>query len=69
MTDSELHLPGLEEGKTYVLDVWEECGEQWESEHAHVCFEGVNSPLESFARAAGSALDHGQIDFVVVRCF
>ncbi len=60
VTDAELHLPGLEEGKTYILDVWEECDGQWESEHAHVCFEGVNSSLGQLLRAVGSSMDQGQ---------
>ncbi|XP_074482405.1 uncharacterized protein LOC141762261 [Sebastes fasciatus] len=55
--DTELHLSGLEEGKTYVLDVWEECGGRWESEHSHLCFEGTNSSLDHLLRAAGPALD------------
>ncbi|XP_059182114.1 uncharacterized protein LOC131960859 isoform X2 [Centropristis striata] len=57
LSDTELRLPGLEEGKTYVLDVWEECDGQWESERSHVCFEGSNSSLEFLVRAAGPALD------------
>nr|XP_033470436.1 uncharacterized protein LOC117249140 [Epinephelus lanceolatus] len=56
VTDTELHLPGLKEGKTYVLDVWEECDGQWESEHSHMGFKGVNSSFELIVRAAGPAL-------------
>lgn len=63
VSGTELHLPGLEEGKTYALDVWEECGAQWESGRSHVCFEGANSSLELLVRAAGPALDQGQPDF------
>ncbi|XP_041637324.1 uncharacterized protein LOC121505835 [Cheilinus undulatus] len=55
--DTELHLPALEEGKTYVLDVWEECDGQWESERSHLCFEGTNSSSGLLVRAAESALD------------
>ncbi|XP_034721257.1 uncharacterized protein LOC117939989 [Etheostoma cragini] len=57
VTDTQLPLPGLEEGKTYALDVWEECDGQWESKRSHVCFEGANSSLKHFGRAAGSPLD------------
>ncbi|XP_034530098.1 uncharacterized protein LOC117805478 [Notolabrus celidotus] len=56
VNDPELHLTGLEEGKTYVLDVWEECEGQWESERSHVCFEGANSSFGALVRAAESAL-------------
>nr|XP_046235025.1 uncharacterized protein LOC124053678 [Scatophagus argus] len=62
VTDSELHLPGLEEGKTYVLDVWEECDGQWESEHSHVHFEGSNSSMEFLLRAVGPALNQASVD-------
>ncbi|XP_029317746.1 uncharacterized protein LOC115028247 isoform X2 [Cottoperca gobio] len=57
---SELRLPGLEEGTTYVLDVWEECAGHWESEHAHVYFEGTNSSLELLVRAVPRALDSSE---------
>ncbi|XP_044042924.1 uncharacterized protein LOC122871633 [Siniperca chuatsi] len=67
VTDTKLHLPGLEEGKTYVLDVWEECDGQWESEHSHVCFEGTNSSVELHVRAAGSATSQEmQLDFSII---
>ncbi|KAI3366496.1 hypothetical protein L3Q82_000629 [Scortum barcoo] len=56
VTDTELHLPGLEDGKTYFLDVWQECDGQWEGEHTHLDFEGVNF-LKFLMRTAGSALD------------
>ncbi|XP_068163619.1 uncharacterized protein [Antennarius striatus] len=52
VTDPELYLPGLEDGKTYVLDVWEECGGQWTSQRSHMCFEATNSSLKFFGRAA-----------------
>ncbi|KAM8740487.1 uncharacterized protein AB9X84_020315 [Acanthopagrus schlegelii] len=55
VTDTELHLPGLEEGKTYVLDVWEQCDGQWESEPSHMCFKGANSSIGLLLRAIGSA--------------
>ncbi|XP_054480735.1 uncharacterized protein LOC129112596 [Anoplopoma fimbria] len=64
MTDPELRLPGLEEGKTYVLDVWEECGGQWESEHSLLWFEGANTALQLHLRASGRGLDKElQFDF------
>ncbi|KAG7215847.1 hypothetical protein INR49_021819, partial [Caranx melampygus] len=57
LTDSELRLSGLEEGRTYILDVWEECDGLWESEHSHLWFEGSNSSSELHARAAGPSHD------------
>lgn len=60
LTEPALHLPGLEDGKSYILDVWEECGGQWQSEHSNLCFEGVNLPLELLGRSAGSFDDPGQ---------
>lgn len=62
VTDTELHLPGLEEGKTYVLDVWEQCDGQWESEHSHMCFKGANSSVGLLLRAIGAAPNRGQSD-------
>ncbi|XP_028427026.1 uncharacterized protein LOC114550440 isoform X1 [Perca flavescens] len=55
--DTELPLPGLEEGKTYILHVWEECDKQWKTKHSHVGFEGANSSLKFFVSATGSSLD------------
>ncbi|KAM8909111.1 uncharacterized protein AB9W97_006115 isoform 2-T2 [Spinachia spinachia] len=64
MYNPEVRLPGLEEGKTYLLDVWEECGEQWESERSHLYFEGPNSSSGLQIRAAGHVLDEEvQLDF------
>lgn len=63
VTEPVLRLLGLEEGKTYVLDVWEECDSQWTSEHSHICFKGGNTSLEFLMRAAGPGLDHGQLEF------
>lgn len=60
LTDSQLTLPGLEEGRTYILDVWEECDGPWEAEHAHLWFEGTNPSSGLQARAAGAAHDLGQ---------
>ncbi|XP_053719512.1 pancreatic secretory granule membrane major glycoprotein GP2-like [Synchiropus splendidus] len=37
LEEAQLHLPSLEDGHTYVLDVWEECHAQWESERLHLC--------------------------------
>lgn len=71
ITETELHLPGLEEGKTYVLDVWEECDGQWESEHTHLCFT-ANSSTGILIRAAGHDLDPGHLSFFsfnIVQCF
>ncbi|KAI9527855.1 hypothetical protein NQZ68_026903 [Dissostichus eleginoides] len=59
ITDTELSLFGLEEGKKYLLEVWEECGVQWESEHSQLLFEGSNVPFEILGRAAASSpLNH-----------
>lgn len=66
VTDPELRLPELEEGKTYLLDVWEECDGQWESDHSHVFFEGANF-LELLVRAAGPGLDQGQSEAPLVQ--
>lgn len=60
VTNTELHLPGLEESKSYVLDVWEQCDGQWESEHSRVFFQGANSSLSLLMRAAGPGQDQGQ---------
>ncbi|KAM3588284.1 uncharacterized protein V6R79_025369 [Siganus canaliculatus] len=57
VNDTELHLPGLEEGKSYILDVWEECDGQWESDHSHVCFEGSVSTMEALIRSIRPASD------------
>ncbi|KAM6961518.1 uncharacterized protein LKV04_020529 [Tautogolabrus adspersus] len=56
VSNTELHLTGLEEGKNYVLDVWEECDGQWESERSQLCFVGTNSSAGLLLRAAESAL-------------
>ena len=60
VSGTELPLPGLEEGKSYVLNVWEECNNQWESEPSRLSFEGANSSFEIDMRAAESGLDRGQ---------
>ncbi|KAL6117081.1 uncharacterized protein ACO6RY_14943 [Pungitius sinensis] len=60
----EVHLPGVEKGKTYLLDVWEECGGQWESERSQLDFEAPNSSFGLQIRAAGHVLDEEmQFDF------
>ncbi|KAI4798678.1 hypothetical protein KUCAC02_020562 [Chaenocephalus aceratus] len=57
--ETELSLFGLEEGKKYLLDVWEECGVQWESEHSQLLFEGSKVSFEILGRvAASSPLNH-----------
>ncbi|XP_035003445.1 uncharacterized protein LOC118101637 [Hippoglossus stenolepis] len=55
VADAELRLPRLDEGKTYVLEVWEECDGEWESEHSQLCFQGANSSLGFLLRSAGAA--------------
>lgn len=62
VTNSELHLSGLKEGKTYVLDVWEECEGEWESVRSRLCFEGANSTTGILVRAAESAANPGQCE-------
>ncbi|XP_029681702.1 uncharacterized protein [Takifugu rubripes] len=57
VTDTEVHLPGLDDSKSYLLDVWEQCEGQWESERAQLCIEGANSSLMMFLRAVGPILD------------
>ncbi|KAK5849358.1 hypothetical protein PBY51_009008 [Eleginops maclovinus] len=67
VADPELSLLGLEEGKTYLLDVWEECGLQWQSERSRLFFEGSNASFEILGRAAApSSLDHElMLDFSI----
>lgn len=60
VNDTELHLPELEDSKSYILDVWEQCEGQWESERSQLCIEGANSSLTMFLRAVGPILDQGQ---------
>ncbi|XP_047431511.1 uncharacterized protein LOC125000160 [Mugil cephalus] len=54
----ELHLGGLENGETYLLDVWEECDGQWESAPSNLWFTAANSSSELHPRAAEHAEDH-----------
>ncbi|XP_030576299.1 uncharacterized protein LOC115773608 [Archocentrus centrarchus] len=54
---TKLHLPGLEEGKVYLLELWEECDNHLESEHSHLFFEVANTSSELQVRAGGSAQD------------
>lgn len=60
VNDTEVHLPGLEDSKSYILDVWEQCDGQWKSERSQLCIEGANSSLAMFLRAVGPILDQGQ---------
>lgn len=60
VTDTELHIPGLEESKSYILDVWEQCDGEWESERSRLCFEGANSSVGHLMRSAGHGLQQGQ---------
>ncbi|XP_054609684.1 uncharacterized protein LOC129168434 isoform X2 [Dunckerocampus dactyliophorus] len=59
MTETELHLPGLEDGKTYTLEVWEQCDGQWESERTLLCFKVDSSTYGFLVRGAGL---HGHED-------
>lgn len=59
---TKLRLLGLEEGKTYVLNVWEECDNQLESERSHLFFMAANSSTELHVRAGRPAHDTGWFD-------
>ncbi|KAE8281605.1 hypothetical protein D5F01_LYC20596 [Larimichthys crocea] len=48
---------GLQEGKSYILYVWEECGGHRESERSHVYFKGADSSLTLLGRAIGRSLE------------
>lgn len=63
VTDTQLPLPGLQEGKSYILYVWEECGGHRESERSHVYFKGADSSLTLLGRAIGRSLEQRQCDF------
>lgn len=60
VSNTELPLTALEAGKSYVLDVWEECDGLWESEPSHLCFEGANSSFDIDVRAIDSLHNDGQ---------
>ncbi|XP_041834102.1 uromodulin-like 1 [Melanotaenia boesemani] len=62
VSNTQLHLPGLEEGKSYLLEVWEECDGKWESEPSQFSFEGGNSSFEFSVRAFESDLQL-EVDF------
>ncbi|XP_034382705.1 zona pellucida sperm-binding protein 4-like [Cyclopterus lumpus] len=67
VADPELRLPRLEKGKTYVLDVWEECGSHWESERSLVWLQGDDSSAGLQMRAAGHVPDEElQFDFALL---
>lgn len=66
LTSTELRLPGLEDGKTYILDMWEECDGQWESEPSRLSFKGSNSSSELHVRAAGTIQNQGQAGVLLV---
>lgn len=63
VTEPQLHLPGLEDTKSYILDVWEQCDGLWESERSQLCIEGANSSLSMFLRAVGPLLHQRQCNF------
>ncbi|XP_077357267.1 uncharacterized protein LOC144004152 [Festucalex cinctus] len=56
LTETELQLRGLNAGKTYVLELWELCDGQWESEPTVLCFTVDNSTYGFLVR--GVALDY-----------
>lgn len=59
--NNKLPLPGLEAGKAYILDIWEECNGLWASEPSRLGFEGVNSTFEIDVRAIESPHNNGQL--------
>lgn len=65
VNDTQVHLPGLEDSKSYILDVWEQCDGQWKSEASQLCIEGANSSLAMFLRAVGPILDRGQWQLLI----
>lgn len=65
LTGTELHLPGLQEGKTYVLDVWEECDGR-ASLRSSLRIEQANSSLQHLVRAAGPDRGRGQFEVPLV---
>lgn len=66
VNDTQVHLPGLEDSKSYLLDVWEQCDGQWKSEPSQLCIEGANSSLAMFLRAVGPILDQGQCNCIYI---
>ncbi|XP_023205701.1 uncharacterized protein LOC111611806 isoform X1 [Xiphophorus maculatus] len=62
--NNKLPLSGLEAGKAYILDIWEECNGLWASEPSRLGFEGANSTFEIDVRAIESPHNNElQIDF------
>ncbi|XP_061618426.1 uncharacterized protein LOC133472092 isoform X2 [Phyllopteryx taeniolatus] len=53
LTETELRLPGLEAGKTYVLELWERCEGRWDSERTALCFTVDNSTYGFLVRGVG----------------
>lgn len=61
-TDTEVQLLLLEEGKTYILDVWEECDGHWESDHSYLYIEGTNSSEQFLSKTGVPCRDLGQCE-------
>ncbi|XP_061923042.1 uncharacterized protein LOC133662882 isoform X1 [Entelurus aequoreus] len=38
LSETWLRLPGLQDGQTYILEVWEQCEAHWRSERTTLCF-------------------------------
>ncbi|XP_061662672.1 uncharacterized protein LOC133493380 isoform X2 [Syngnathoides biaculeatus] len=53
LTETELRLPGLEAGMTYVLELWERCEGRWDSERTVLCFTVDNSTYGFLVRGVG----------------
>ncbi|XP_057710150.1 uromodulin-like 1 [Corythoichthys intestinalis] len=53
VTETELQLPGLETGKTYVLELWERCDNRWVSGRTELCFTVDDSIYGFLARGVG----------------
>lgn len=66
LTDTALPLPTLEQSKSYVLDVWEQCDGLWESKHSRLCFRGNNLSLSNFIQSFGFGHDQGRPAFLLL---
>ncbi|CAL8324268.1 unnamed protein product [Lota lota] len=63
LTRPSLRLPGLEDGRPYVLDVLEECEGAWSSHPSVVCFHGTSIPMRPRILAREGGLHELQLDF------
>ncbi|XP_058479744.1 uncharacterized protein LOC131455897 isoform X1 [Solea solea] len=63
LTDAQLGLSGLDEGKSYTMDIWEQCDGEWPFEDAQPCVEADNSSSTFFGTAG--PVQELVMDFVV----